>query len=283
MRTLLVFLFAIRALHASREFVERAQRLYQKTDYRAALSVLEKDPAPDAATFALTGKNYFMLENFDKATQFLEKARDLAPNVAEYHLWLGRAYGRRAENANVFAAPGRAGKARQELEAAVSLAPNDIDAVNDLFDYYLGAPGFLGGGIDKAEAIARRFERDRPDEYQHELALLADHKKQFPEALAHLKKAWELAPGDLGRALDVARYQAKLGRLDESEATFVQAEAHWSGDRRLAFDHGKFYVEHHREPERARRLLDGYLKADVSPDDPPKREAEALLRRLQAQ
>jgi Tfp pilus assembly protein PilF len=278
----LLLMFAVPLIAASPEVVERARGLYEKTEYHASLRLLEGDPAPDADTFALIGQNYFMLENYGKATQALEKACEFAPKVFAYHLWLGRAYGRRAERDGWFSAASHASKARQALETAVALAPNDIDALNDLFDYYLGAPGVLGGGVDKAEALAKRFERDRPDEYQHEMALLADHKKQFPEALAHLKKAWELAPNDLGRALDVARYQAKLGQVDESEATFVQAEARWPGDRRLAFDHGKFYVEHHREPQRARRLLEGYLHAELRPDDPPKREAEALLRRLPA-
>jgi hypothetical protein len=31
--------------------------------------------------------------------------------------------------------------------------------------------------------------------------------------------------------------------------------------------------------ERARKLLQGYLQASLTPDDPPRREAEKLLRR----
>ena len=280
MRKLVCSLLVIGTLRASPDVVERAQALYQKTDYPASLRILEGDPSPDAATYELTGKNYFMLDNYEKAVQFFEKARSLAPTVSDYHLWLGRAYGRRAESEGWFLAASRASKARQSFETAIALDPRNNEALNDLFDFYLNAPGFLGGGAEKAEAIARRIEHERPAEYHHEMALLADHRKQYADAVAHLRQAMELAPNQLGRVLDLARYLAKLGRMDESEALFSQAAKQWPDDPRVAFAQAKFYVESHREPERARQLLESYLKADVTPDDPPKHAAEKLLRQV---
>ncbi len=38
-------------------------------------------------------------------------------------------------------------------------------------------------------------------------------------------------------------------------------------------------IENHRNLERARGLLQGYLHASLTPDDPPRKEAEKLLRR----
>jgi tetratricopeptide (TPR) repeat protein len=280
MRKLACFLLMIGALRASPEVVERAQALYQKTEYSASLHLLEQDPIPDAATYELTGKNYYMLDKYEKSVQFLEKARALEPSISDYYLWLGRAYGRRAETEGWLLAGSRASKARQSFETAIALDPRNNEAMNDLFDYYLNAPGFLGGGVDKAQAIARRIERDRPAEYHHEMSLLADHKKQYLEAVAHLRKAVDLAPDDVGRALDLARYLAKLGRIEDSEALFAQAAERWPDDPGIAFARGKFYVDSHREPERARQLLERYLKADVTPDDPPKQAAEKLLRQL---
>jgi tetratricopeptide (TPR) repeat protein len=280
MRTLACSLFVLCVLRASPRVVERAEALYQRTDYAASIRVLEGDPAPDAPAYELNGKNYFMLGDYDKAVQFFEKARALNPGVSDYSLWLGRAYGRRAETGGWLPAPARASKARQYFEAAVSLDPRNAEAMNDLFDYYLNAPGFLGGGADKAETIAKRIEHERPAEYQHEMAELADHKKQYADAEAHLRKAMELAPNEMGRALDLARYLAKLGRAAESEALFSQAAAKWPGDSRIGFAQAKFYVENHREPDRARQLLEQYLKSQVTPDDPPKQAAEKLLRQI---
>ena len=70
---------------------------------------------------------------------------------ADYNLWLGRAYGRRAEiSLQLITAPGFATKARQYFERSAQLNPYNLDAQSDLFEYYLEAPGFLGGGFDKA-------------------------------------------------------------------------------------------------------------------------------------
>ena len=52
---------------------------------------------PDAAGYLLTGKNYFMSGDYKKAVEFFEKALAIAPGNSEYELWLGRAWGRRAE------------------------------------------------------------------------------------------------------------------------------------------------------------------------------------------
>jgi Flp pilus assembly protein TadD len=280
MRTLACFLLIVGTLHASPQALERAESLYQQTDYPASLRVLDSDPAPDATTYELIGKNYFMLGNYDKAVQFFEKAVANAPAVSDYQLWLGRAYGRRAETAGLLLAPSRASKARQCLETAIALDPKNAEAMNDLFDYYLNAPGFLGGGTEKAEAIAQRIEHERPAEYHHELSQLADHRKQYSDALAHLRKAVELAPHELGRVLDLARYLAKLGRMEESDAYFAQAQKHWPNEPALAFVQAKTYVDHHREPDRSRQLLEQYLKSTVTPDDPPKQAAEKLLRQI---
>lgn len=273
---------AMTAMAASPDAVGRAQALYHKTEYHASLELLEKSPATDGAAYELIGKNYFALEDYERAVLFFEKACAAEPKVSDHYLWLGRAWGRRAETAGIFAAPARALKARQNFETAVMLEPKNAEALNDLFDFYLSAPSFIGGGVEKAEAIAHRIEHERPAEYQHELALLAEHRKQHEAALEHLRKAAELAPDQPGRMLDIARFLVKMGRMDESETMFRETEGKYPGRPEVAFAHAKFYVDAHRNPQHARQLLEAYLKADVTPDDPPKSQAEKLLRQVAA-
>ena len=278
--TLACCFFLVGSLLASSDVVSRAGTLYQQTEYRASLRVLEGDPAPNAATYELSGKNYFMLGDYDKATKLFEKARALEPAVSDYSLWLGRAYGRRAETENWLVAPSHASKARQWLENAVVLDPRNNEAMNDLFDYYLNAPGFMGGGVEKAEAIAKRIEHERPPEYHHEMSQLADRRKHYDDAVMHLRKAVELAPDQSGRVLDLARYLAKIGRIEESDALFSQAAQRWPDDPGVAFSRAKTYIDRHREPDRSRQLLEQYLKFNLTPDDPPRQDAEKLLRQI---
>src|SRR3954447_17779725 len=141
-----VFVLAITSVFAAdnRAF-DRASALYNRTDYRGAISVVKQAPQ-DVRSLELMGRAYFMDADFKRATETLEKAASLDPNSSAVQLWLGRAYGRRAETSFALAALGDATKARKAFERAVELDPSNLDAVNDLFEFYLQAPGIVGGG-----------------------------------------------------------------------------------------------------------------------------------------
>jgi Flp pilus assembly protein TadD len=278
-RILSALLLLVAAAGATPDVVDRASALYQRTEYQGSLQVLAEDPAPDAANYLLSGKNYFMLGDYKRAVEFLDKALAISPANSEYELWLGRAWGRRAETSGWLTAGMHASKARQCFEKAVALDPHNREAKNDLFDFYLNAPGFLGGGLEKAAALARSIASERPPEYEFEEAQIADRKKDYAAAEAHLRRAMDLAPSEAGRVLDVARYVAKRGRLAESDELFEQARKLAPSQPRVAFAEARVDIENHRKLEQARGLLQSYLHASLTPDDPPRQEAEKLLRR----
>src|SRR5580692_3926533 len=109
----------------------------------------------DAESSNLLCRAYFALENWDRAETSCKKAVALDPQNGRYHLWLGRVYGEKADRVNFLSAAGLAGKVRDEFERAVQLNPNDVDARLDLAEFYLEAPGIVGGGEDKAREQAR--------------------------------------------------------------------------------------------------------------------------------
>src|SRR4051812_14575579 len=98
----------------------------------SALSQQLIQKANEAQTRHLLSRAYFSLGNYDAAIRESERAVALAPNNAAYHLWLGRAYGRKAEHANWFTAAGLAGKMRDQFEKSVQLNGDDIAARTDL-------------------------------------------------------------------------------------------------------------------------------------------------------
>jgi Flp pilus assembly protein TadD len=279
MRLLSALLLWVVAAAASPHVVRRASALYQRTEYEKSLQVLAEDSTPDAAGYVLSGKDYFMLGDYKKAAEFFEKALALAPNNSDYELWLGRAWGRRAETSGWLTAGVHASKARQCFEKAVALDPHNREAKNDLFDFYLNAPGFLGGGMEKAEAIAKSIATERPPESEFELAQLAERRKDYAAAEAHLRRAMELAPNETGRIVDVARFVAKRGRLAESDLLFAQARKLAPDKPTVAFAQARVDIENNRNIDQARSLLQGYLHASLTPDDPSRQEAEKLLRR----
>lgn len=260
----------------------RAHSLYQQTEYKQSLALLESQPRKDTATLQLMGQDLFMLGEYKRATDAFEKAVALDPNNPKLVHWLGRTYGRRAETANPFSAPGFAAKTREMLEKAVELDPTDKDALGDLLDYYLEAPGFLGGGVHKAEELAQLILKQDQAEGHYAQGIVADRKKQYDAAEQQFRRAAELAPRQVGRVLVLARYLANHGRVKESDALFEQAARMAPNSPRVMFDRANAYINEKRDLDVARKLLEQYLKSPLTPEDPPRERAEALLKKLGA-
>jgi tetratricopeptide (TPR) repeat protein len=258
-----------------------ARKLYNSTDFERSLKVLLAIPAKDGPVYELMGRNYFMQSDYKRASEVLEKALSLEPTNAEYALWLGRAWGRRAETSGPFTAPGYASKARQYFEKSVQLNPMNLDAQSDLFEYYLEAPGFLGGGLEKAQGTAARITEISQADGQWAEAKLAEKRKESRSAEAHLRRAVELAPQQVGKLIELARFLSRQGRYQEADQSFERAEKVAPNSPRVVFARASIYVETHHNLEIATELLKRYMSMSLSPDDPPKSEAAKLLHKAQ--
>ena len=257
--------------------LERARNLYNLTYFDQSLRILEAIPAKDAAVYGLMGRDYYMQGDYKRSTEAMEKAVAAEPGDAEYALWLGRAYGRRAESASLFTAPGYATKARQYLERAAELDPRNIEALADLFDYYLEAPGFLGGGEDKAQRTADQIAQLSPAEGYLAKAKLAEKRNEYSTAEAHLRSAVGAAPQQIGKLIELARFLVRQGRVQEADQSLARAEQIAPGSPRLMLAKADLYIKTGRKRQ-AREILQRYLSAQLTPDDPPRSEALRLLR-----
>src|ERR1022692_215536 len=121
-----------------------------------ALQTLEQQlqSSPTAEAYNLLCRAHFQLGAWDAGISACEKAAALDANNGLYHLWLGRIYGEKADRAGFFSAAGLAKKVRTEFERSVEFSPNSWQARTDLAEFYLEAPGIVGGGKEKARAQA---------------------------------------------------------------------------------------------------------------------------------
>jgi tetratricopeptide (TPR) repeat protein len=275
-----VVLFAA-ILPAFAQNLRRAEDLYQQTDYAASLALLNKN-TDDPATNFLIGRDYLMKGELKNATDFLLKATQERPNSSELMDWLGRAYGRRAETSTFVTAPAWASKARQAFERAVELDPKNSDALSDLFDYYLDAPGFLGGGYQKASAVADKTAAIDAPEAFHQRARLAQKRKEYSSAELQLRQAVAAAPQEVGHLVALARFLASQGRTEESDQVFRQAESVNPNAPSVWYARADILVKQKRDLDEASALLQKYMHAHLTPDDPPKQEALRLLRQTGA-
>lgn len=277
LRVAIAVFFACCVVWAQGPELERAQAAYQRTAYDDALQLLAG--LKGAAAEALRGKAHYGQGDFKRASEELEKAVEAEPGNASYWHWLGRAFGRRAENSSFLTAPRYASRCRNAFEKAVELDPKNLDAIDDLFTYYMEAPGIMGGGRDKAAALAETIKPLSEAQYLYSQAELAKKSRDWDAAEQHLRNAAELEPGKAGHLVDLARLLESRGRFDEADALFRKARELEPDKPAVLFDTAAALIESKRSLAEARRLLGEYLKRNLTPDDPPRREAQELLER----
>lgn len=140
-------------------------------------AVTTEQPQSALARFYL-GRITFAEGQYDAAANWFEQAVELEDENSDFHLWLGRAYGHQAQSAFVWRQLFLARKVKQQFEQAVTLDPDHVAARWDLMEYYLKAPGFLGGSWDKAKAQAREIEQRDALEGKEAWQLIAELEEE---------------------------------------------------------------------------------------------------------
>ena len=280
LRSLAAAALTAASLQAASPGYDLAKDLYQRTQYKQAIGILERESKPDAGTMLLLGKAYFGAGDYARATEVLEKGTAMAPKNSEMYSWLGRAWGKRAETSAIWNQPRYAARSRDAFEKSLQLDRNNHDTLDDLTEFYLQAPGFLGGGIDKAEALAKHIASLDASWGQRVYARIREQQKDFTGAEGHLRKAVELAPKQAGKLVDLASFLAKRGRNKESDEQFAQAIQLAPNDPEVIFARAQILIEQNRNPDEARRLLNKYLSSDLTPENPSRDEARKLLQKI---
>lgn len=115
-----------------------------------------------ATDICTRGQKALEAGRYEEAIELFGQAIEIDAANALYYLWLGRAYGHQAEQTKAGGQFFLARQVRKNLEKAVTLNPDLIEARLDLLTYYLQAPSLLGGGIEKAQAQAVEITKRDP-------------------------------------------------------------------------------------------------------------------------
>ena len=217
----------------------------------------------DAESYNLLCRAYFMIEEWDRGIAACERARDLNPQKSLYHLWLGRIYGEKADRAGFLSAAGLARKVRISFERAVELEPKNWEARTDLAEFYMEAPGIVGGGKDKAVQQADAILPLNPGMAHWIRGRIAEKNKDLGEAEREYREAIESSQSGARAWLDLAIFFRHDNRLDEMEQTLHQLESCRVDRRESLMDGASLLLRTGRNPELATRLLHRYLASPV--------------------
>lgn len=267
MRRMIAIAVALLALPLAAQ-VQQGAALYEEGRFEEAKRLL----APmknDADALLVLGKIAIAQNDSEKAADYFEQSVKLKPNSAPAHFWLGQAYGNQAQNANMFKQASLASKTKSEFERAVELDPNYLDARLGLIDYYMIAPGIMGGSEEKA--LQQAAEIKKRDVYYGHRAYARVYSRQKKNDL--VRAEWVAAIKDQPQAakphVSLALYYASVdknfaGAWNEIENA-LKLEPNWMP---MQFRVGQIAAMSGQQYARGEEALKKYLTYKVKENEP---------------
>jgi cytochrome c-type biogenesis protein CcmH/NrfG len=264
---------------ASLAAAESAEGLLAEGKADAAIAALRDRIASspnDAEAHAQLCRAYYSIQDWDHAISSGEKAVNLSPDQSNYHLWLGRAYGEKADASSFFSAAGLAKKVRISFERAVELDGSNIAARSDLAEFYMEAPGIMGGGQDKARAQADALMKRAPAKAHWVLGRLAEKNKDTTVAEQEYKAALEATHNGAEGWLDLAIFYRRTSRMADLDSAIEKLNAAPIKNTDVLVDAAANLLRSEHNLPMAAQLLKRYL-AGKTVEDAPAFRAHMLL------
>ena len=181
--------------------------LIEKGHYKQAFPLIEKRLAAnskDADALVLMARYKLAYSDAEAAKKLLQQAIAIQPNSSAAHLFMADAISRRVDQAGMFEKMGLAKDIKRETEQAISLDPKNVDAYHGMMDYYLEAPGVMGGSVSKAREMAEKMMALDPVEGNLAKARIAVHEKQFDTVEGFYLEAVKAKPNSYNALLETS-------------------------------------------------------------------------------
>jgi tetratricopeptide (TPR) repeat protein len=230
----------------------------------------------DAQAYHLLSRAYFHLKKWDQAISYGEKAVQLNPNNSNYYMWLGRAYGEKADEVNFLSAAGLAKKIRANLEKAVEVDGNNVAARTDLAEFYIEAPGFMGGGTDKAAVQAERLAQLDAAKSHWVNARIAEKQKDPATAEREYFAAIKASP-TADNWLSLASFYRRQNRMTDMENAVNKAMSSEMKQSNSLFDAATLLLRAGRNLSGAAGYVRQYLSLPTQNEEAPTFEAHYVL------
>lgn len=213
---LLVVALSVAAAQAPNDGLAQANHALQDGEADRALSLISSLPI-SAESRNLKCRVLFTLERWDEAASECEQAVKLDSQSSTNHMWFGRALGEKAERASFLTAYSLAKRVKGEFEEAARLNPRNAEALADLAEFYTSAPGVVGGGTDKAEAVAAQMEKLDPARGHELRGAIAQNRKDYGTAEREFKQAVAVSEHPSFQWMRLGSFYRKRERWDDME------------------------------------------------------------------
>lgn len=215
--------------------------------------------AQSAADHFRAGRAAMDSNTWDAAVKSFERAVRLEDRNAEYHLWLARALGNVAQRASVLRQPFLAKRIKAEFERTVQLDPQNLGGHDGLLQFYLQAPGVMGGSIAKAREEAEAIARINSLQGHFAKARIANREKDQAGVEREYRAAVAEFPDSLAAVTTLVNFLSSSGRSDDAFATLDRYLARKPGDVEALFWVGRTAAITGKQLDRGEQALRAVL------------------------
>ena len=275
--------------------LDDVERLMDRGHWKRAQALLAKNATNDPYSLYLQARLKHVQGDSEGAMRLARRAVDASQNSPKYLMGLVEIEGSIADKASLFKKISMARDIKRNMDKAYSLDPKYIPAVEGLMEYYLQAPGIVGGSVAKAREYAAQIEKLDPVEGAFARARIARHQKQtavleglYQKAVAadplsfeaHMEladlyaseqhKKWDVAEKHARMAISlgadrIAPYTllavlyAQSGRWSDLDSVLLNAESAVPDDLTPYYQAGRALLMANKDAQRAERYFRKYL------------------------
>jgi tetratricopeptide (TPR) repeat protein len=275
------------------------RELIEGDHWKRARAWVDAHPGSDAETLYLMATIKQAFGDLDGAEKYAQRAVDANPKEAEYHYRLSEITGAKAQKASVFHQIGLGRTFKKECDATLSINPNHVGALFNSMEFYLHAPGVIGGDKAKAHALAEKISKlDAQKGIQAEIEIANAEKQQskvediirnavatfkpanfdghlmlanwmvnqkepnYPEAMEHAQQAMHAHPDRVGSYSVIAGIYARQQKWAELDAILAQADKASPDNYYAYFRSANTLLNTKSDLPRAERYFRKYLTQD---------------------
>ena len=223
---------------------------------------------------------------WDRAASDCEEAVKRDGQSSDNHMWLARALGEKASRASFLSAYSLGKRVRVEFETAAKLNPGNGAALADLGQFYYEAPGVVGGGTDKAEAVAAQLDKFDPVRAHELRAAIAEARKDYGTAEREFKEAIAKSPHSAFQWISLAGFYRRRERWTEMETAVHTGQIAAEKDKHAApalYNGANVLRTSGRNTQMGAKMLEEYLASPNKSEDAPAFVAHAWLARFKEQ
>ena len=251
--------------------IDEAVRLFESGKFdeaKTALEAIESKDAKSARAAFYLGRIAGHQRGLDEAIRWFKKAVDLEPTSSAHHMWLGDAYASKAQRAGVFEKPFLSRSIRKEIEKAVELDPSNLDARQGLVQFYVMAPGILGGSAQKAKEQAAEMAKRDAVRGHRMYAWIYTQEKDFAKAEQEYLAAVQTDPQQKELRYALGYFYQGQSKYDEAFAVFEELARLDPSDWPAYYQIGRTGVLSGKNLDRAEECFKTYIEKAAKDGNP---------------